>query len=154
MFAGKLIRMKISEKKDWAKLLFTREGLSQKEIASKVGVSAVTINKWVKHDNWDLLKQSLLVTKDEQLRRLYLQLDELNTLIMSRPAGSRFPDSKEADTINKLTGSIRTMETDASIADIVEVCKRLLGWLRPINPVKAMEVGEVFDEFIRESLKR
>jgi transcriptional regulator with XRE-family HTH domain len=146
--------MKISEKKDWAKLLYTREGLTQKEIASRVGVSAVTVCNWVKKENWDLLKQSLLVTKDQQLRRLYLQLDELNTKIMSRPSGDRFPDSKEADTINKLTGSIRTMETEASIADIVEVSKRLLGWLQPINPAKAMELAGIFDEFIKESLKR
>lgn len=154
MFAKNLIKMKISEKKDWAKLLYTREGLTQKEIATKVGVSAVTINNWVKKENWDLLKQSLLVTKDMQLRRLYLQLDELNTVIMKRDIGARFPDSKEADTINKLTGSIRTMETEASIADIVEVCKRLLTWLRPVNPVKAMEMATTFDEFIKESLKR
>lgn len=154
MFAENLTKMKISEKKDWAKLLYTREGLTQKEIAGRVGVSAVTVCNWVKKDNWDLLKQSLLVTKDQQLRRLYMQLDELNTKIMGRPAGDRFPDSKEADTINKLTGSIRTMETEASIADIVEVSKRVLSWLQPINPAKAMEVAGLFDEFIKESLKR
>lgn len=150
----KINQMKISEKKEWAKLLFTREGLTQKEIAAKVGVSSVSVCNWVKKEGWDLLKQSLLVTKDEQLRRLYLQLDELNTVIMKRPVGERYPDSKEADTINKLTGSIRTMETEASIADIVEVCKRLLGWLRPIKPAQAIEVASLFDEFIKESLKR
>ena len=146
--------MKISEKKDWAKLLFTREGLTQKEIAAKIGVSAQSMTKWVKDNEWDRLRQSLLVTRDEQLKRLYMQLDELNSMIMKRPAGERFANSKEADTISKLTVSIRTMETDASIADIVEVCKRVLNYLRPISPTKAKETAEIFDDFIRDTLKR
>jgi len=37
--------MKIKEKEEWAKLLFTLENLSQIEIAEKVGVSKVTVNK-------------------------------------------------------------------------------------------------------------
>lgn len=146
--------MKSTEKKEWAKLLFTKEGLSQTEVAARTGVSKVTINKWVASGEWNKLRQSLLVTRDEQLRRLYMQLDELNTAIMQREQGSRFANSKEADTISKLTVSIRTLETDASIADIVEVCKRILNYLRPISPEKAREVAMIFDDFIKEALKR
>lgn len=146
--------MKTTEKKEWAKLLFTKEGLSQTEVAARTGVSKVTINKWVASGEWNKLRQSLLVTRDEQLRRLYMQLDELNTAIMQREQGSRFANSKEADTISKLTVSIRTLETDASIADIVEVCKRILNYLRPISPEKAREVAMIFDDFIKEALKR
>ena len=35
------------QKKEWAKLLFTKENLTQQEIAERVGVSRVTINKWI-----------------------------------------------------------------------------------------------------------
>ncbi|MFH1121788.1 MAG: helix-turn-helix domain-containing protein [Bacteroidota bacterium] len=148
--------MKAADKKDWAKLLYTKEGLSQKEVAGRTGVSTVTINKWVNANEaeWDKLRKSLLVTRDEQLRRLYMQLDELNTHIMLREKGSRFANSKEADTINKLTVSIRTLETDASIADIVEVCKRVLNYLRPISPEKAREMAMIFDDFIKDTLRR
>ena len=156
MFVGKLIKMKVHEKKEWAKLLYTKENLSQKEVAEKTGVSKVTMSKWVNENNgeWDKLRKSLLVTREEQLRRLYNQLDELNTFITTREAGQRFANSKEADTINKLTVSIRTLETEASIADIVEVCKRLLNYLRPISPAKSKEVALIFDDFIKDTLKR
>jgi uncharacterized protein YjcR len=95
------------QKKEWAKLLFIRENLSQKEIAEKVGISTVTINKWAQADGWTKLKQSMLTTRETQLSRLYMQLDELNTMIMSREAGSRFADSKEADEFNKNDGNRR-----------------------------------------------
>ena len=142
------------QKKEWAKLLYIRENLTQKEIAQKVGSSHITVGKWVKKEGWDKLRQSMLITRETQLSRLYMQLDELNTAIMEREEGKRFPDYKEADTISKLANSIKTMESDASIADIVEVAKRLLNWLRPISPDKTVEVARIFDDFIKDILKR
>ena len=142
------------QKKEWAKLLYIRENLTQKEIAQKVGSSHITVGKWVKKEGWDKLRQSMLITRETQLNRLYMQLDELNTAIMGREEGKRFPDYKEADSISKLTNAIKTMESDASIADIVEVAKRLLNWLRPISPDKTVEVARIFDDFIKDILKR
>lgn len=146
--------MKSSEKKEWAKLLYVKERLSQKEVAAKVVVSTVTMNKWVKAGNWDALRQSMLVTREEQLRRMYMQMEELNTAIMGRKEGERFANSKEADILSKLTVSIRTLESEASIADIMEVAKRLLAYLRPVNAQKAQELALVFDDFIKDTLKR
>jgi transposase len=142
------------QRKDWAKLLYTKEHLSQKEIAERTGVSAVTINKWAKEGEWQKLRQSMLTTKETQIARLYEQLDELNSVIQSRDPGERYANSKEADTLTKLTAAIKSMETDASIADITEVGKRLLEWLRPQNPDKAIEVARLFDDFIKDCLKR
>lgn len=144
----------LQQKREWAQLLYTRENKLQKEIAEKVGVSAQTINKWVQKYNWDKLKQSMLITREEQLRRLYMQLDELNTFIMGREEGQRFANSKEADAISKLAVAIRTLESEANIADIVEVSKRFLNWLRAISPEKAREIAAISDDFIREMLKR
>lgn len=142
------------QKRDWAKLLFVNERLSQKDIAEKVGSSTVSISKWVKEGEWEKLKQSMLVTRESQLSRMYMQLDELNTTIMARPEGQRFPSSKEADTISKLANAIKTMESEASIADIVEVSKRLLTWVRTFNPQQAKDLAMTIDDFIKDSLKR
>lgn len=145
-----------AQKKEWAKTLYIGGGISQKDIAEKVDVSRVTLNKWVNDpdENWEKLKKSLLITRESQLSRLYMQLDELNSSIMAREQGARFANSKEADTINKLTTAIRKMESEASIADIVEVSKRFLNWLRPVSPDKAKEVAGMFDDFIKDNLKR
>lgn len=148
--------MTITEKKDWAKLLYTRENLSQKEISLRTGVSAVTISKWVNADGnaWDKMRKSLLVTREEQLRRLYNQLDELNTAIMNREEGQRYANSKDADIISKLTVAIRTLETEASIAEVVEVCKRVLNYIRPIDPAMAQKISIVFDDFIKNTMSK
>ena len=144
------------QKKEWAKSEFLRGDLSQKEIAEKVGISAVTMNKWANDpdDNWDRLRKSMLITREAQLTRLYMQLDELNSSIMGKPQGKRFADSKEADTISKLAGAIKTLETEASISDVVEVSKRFLNWLRPLAPHKAKEIAAMFNDFIKSLLKR
>lgn len=56
------------QKKEWAKLLFTKENLTQQEIAERVGVSRVTINKWINSENWEHLKVSITITREEQLK--------------------------------------------------------------------------------------
>jgi transcriptional regulator with XRE-family HTH domain len=145
--------MKNADKKEWAMLLITREGYTQKEAAEKVGISKVTMNKWYADGNWERLKQSMLVTRETQLSRLYMQMDELNTAIMNRPEGERFANSKEADTLSKLAGAIEKMESDASIAETVEVGKRFTNWLRSLAPNKAKEVAAMFDDYIKNRLK-
>jgi transposase len=148
--------MNLDQKKELAKLLFVRENQSQKEIAEKVGVSEVTISKWVKANDsaWKRLRQSITITKEEQLRRAYDQLDELNQQIESKPKGQRYPDTKEADTLIKITNTIKNLETEVSISDIVEVTKRFLNWLRPVNLEKAKDFSGYFDSFIKDQFKK
>ena len=105
------------QKIDWAKLLFIKEGLTQKEIAVKVNAAESTISRWTAAGNWDKLKISFVATKEEELARLYMQLRELNDAVMKRPEGERFVTNKEADTLTKLTSSIRTLETESSLSD-------------------------------------
>lgn len=145
--------MKLSEKKDWAKLLFTREHITQKEVALRVGVSERTMSLWVRKENWDKLRASIIVTKEEQLSRIYHQIDELNTSIFTKKEGERFASSSQADTLNKLASAARKLETEASIADIIEVSKRFLNWLRQNDFEKAKEISNLLDAFIKDLLK-
>jgi hypothetical protein len=72
---------------------------------------------------------------------------------MKREEGERFANSKEADSISKLAIAIKTMETEASIADIVEVSKRLLNWMRKYNDSRTVEIANIFNDFIKDSMK-
>lgn len=146
--------MKTEQKKELAKLLFVNEHLTQKEISQRVGVSEKTLSRWVNQEEWRKLRQSLLVTKEEQLRRIYEQIDELNTAIAQREPGQRYANTKDADTLSKLTSAAKNLESDASVSDIVSVAKRFLTWLRPIDMGKAKELSGLFDAFIKEQLKR
>jgi hypothetical protein len=74
----------IGKDKEWAKSLFL-DGLTRKEIAQKTGRTEKTIGKWVTDGNWEKMKQSLLVTKDNQINALYAQLETMNEEIRARP---------------------------------------------------------------------
>ncbi len=145
--------MKTAEKKEWAKLLYTKEHLQQNEVADRVGVSKHTMCIWVKDGGWDKIRQSFIVTKEEQLRRIYMQIDELNSLIMNQPQGKRFANSAQADSLNKLTSAARKLETEASIADIIEVMKRFLNYIKQTDLQKAQEVSKLVDAFVKDTLK-
>lgn len=149
-----MVALKMNDRKRWAQDLICKQGMSQKEAAETVGVTAVTMSKWHKQGNWEALKQSMLTTRTAQLDRLYMQLDELNTLIMQREPGKRFADAKEANTISQLTTSIKKLETEASISDIVEVAKRLGDWMRSQNHPNTLAVVNICNDFIKDLLKR
>jgi transcriptional regulator with XRE-family HTH domain len=152
-YLNKISIMTREEKKEWAKLIFLRENLTQKEISQKVGATEKTISKWVNEGNWDKHKASIIITKEEELRRMYDQLKAMNDAICLREQGQRFATSKEADVLSKLSTTIKNMETDIALADVIEVSKRLINWVRKVDYEKAKELTVLFDGYIREILK-
>jgi len=150
IFAAK--NMKNSDKKDWAKLLYLQGDMTQKEIAAKVDISEQTLCKWVKIDNWEHQRTSLIITKEAQLVLLYEQLALLNKNIKESDAGYATPS--QADTLIKYSAAIRTLETDVSLADVISVASRVLNFIRGIDNEKAKEVAKYFDAFIKDSAKK
>ena len=121
------------QKKDWAKMLYMQGELQSRQIAEKVGVSPVTMSKWSREGNWEMLRAAV------------------NKAIAER--GDKYATSTEADTINKLSAAIAKMEGDYGIADIISVSKQILFWLRKRDPQKAIELSYYFDEFVKEKLR-
>lgn len=140
------------QKKEWAKLLFIKENLTQKEIAEKVGISQQTMTRWVNSERWEELKVSVTITREEQLRNLYRQLAELNKEIANRD-GNRFPTTAEADTITKLANSIEKLETETGLSEIQSTFREFLGWMRKFDLQEAQRLVTLFDEFIKTKLK-
>jgi transcriptional regulator with XRE-family HTH domain len=141
------------KKQELAQLLYTRGGLTQKEIAGKVGVSEVTMSRWANVGKWELLKTSITATREEQLRRLYLQLAEYNTFIETREKGQRYPTAKEADAMNKIAATIERLERETGAVDILNVSKKFLDWLRTFDLPKAQELSDLFDAFLKDNLR-
>nr|DAP56148.1 MAG TPA: Protein of unknown function (DUF1804) [Caudoviricetes sp.] len=139
------------QKKDWAKLLYMQGELQSKQIAEKVGINPVTMSKWSKEGNWDMLRAAITTTREEQVRNMYMQIAEINKVIAARP--DKYATSAEADTINKLSAAINKMEGEYGIADIISVSKQILFWLRKRDPEKAIELSYYFDEFVKEKLR-
>lgn len=122
-----------AQKKEWAKTLYMRENLTQQEIAERVGVSRVTVSNWVRAGKWEEQKAGLTLTRQEQVANLYRQVAEINRAISARAEGERFPNSKEADILGKLSAAIRNMEQETGIADIISVLTGFIEWLRPFD---------------------
>jgi transcriptional regulator with XRE-family HTH domain len=174
---------KKAQEQEYAKYLFTEKGLSQKEIAQKVGVTEKTVGNWVKanDEEWKKIRKSLLNTKKTQISRLYDQLEKLNEEIASRPIVtksmttpikidkegnpltkapeydpivlSNVPTSKEADIISKITKAIQQLEGETSVGAIIETAMGFCDFLRGIDLEFAQEVTRYFDLFISDKLK-
>ena len=142
-----------TQKKEWAQLLYCKESLTQAEIAERVGVSRVTVNNWINKGNWEMLKVSITITKEEQLKNLYRQLTELNDSISKRKAGERFPNAKDADVIAKLAAAIKALETEIGLGDIVSVFSDFLKWVRDVDLNKTKELAPLFDAYVKSKLQ-
>jgi len=145
----------MSDKQYLAKILFTREKLEQKIIAKRVGVSEKTISKWVTDFNWKKIRNRLLVSKEEILNDLYEQLENLHNSIKAKDVGKQFADTKEADIQIKYTASIRNLETDLAIADLVESGIRFIRYMQMAGTFEqVLEVAEFWNSFLLSNFKK
>ena len=142
--------LKPTQRKEFAKLIFLRENITQQEIADRVGVSRATVNKWAKE--WEGLKLNLLQTREERISSTLSQLDELDRSIASKEEGKRFPTTAEADIRRKLTADLEALEQDASVRDIYNVSRGLLDYIRRIDLERAKEISDYFDAYIKDRM--
>lgn len=142
------------QKKDFAKQLYLNDSsITQAEIAERVGVSKVTICKWVKEGKWEDMQVSLLVEKDVQLARLYKQLKMWNDRVEKRPDGEQFLVSKEADAVVKITASIKNLETETNIAEKMATGKEFLSFVRKTSGFEfSKEVAKIFNAYIKSCM--
>lgn len=140
------------QKKDFAKSIYLGEDLTQEEIAERVGVKRQTVSRWIREGNWERHKVSITITREEQLKNLYLQLSELNAAINKKPAGERFANATESDTISKISNAIKKMETDVGLADILSVFKSFVKWLRTYDMARSKEIVPLLDAYIKSKL--
>lgn len=146
--------LNLKQKKEWARTLFLdgTQMFTQQEIADKVGVSRKTINKWVSEEKWGELRISLTMTKDQSIKRLHRQLDDLLYLIETRPMGERHANPTESETINKLSSAIEKLETEVGVKEVVNVSVRVIEFVRKYDNEKAKEIADIFDQFIKSLL--
>lgn len=139
------------EERNYAQILYVNENLTAKEIAARVGVTQKTMGRWIKDGKWDQLRKSMLITKQKMITMMYDQLEALNNSIAERTPA--IPDGKEADVISKITTSIQRLETEASVAETIEVAKSFINYVREYDLELAKEITEHFDSYIQYKMK-
>lgn len=139
----------IKQKKELARILYCEQHLAQNVVAAKVGVTAKTVNGWVAKEKWDELRASFLTTRAQQLSRIYMQLNEINSAILLKAEGARYANSKEADIMAKLTASARSLEMETSAAEIINSITKLIAFTAKSNVKLAQDMTDVADTFIK-----
>jgi DNA-binding transcriptional regulator LsrR (DeoR family) len=147
-----MAELTIKQKKDWAKLLYTKENLTQGEIADRVGVTRITVNKWINAEKWEMLKVSVTMTNEEQLKNLYRQLSELNKTILEREDKARYAMPAEADVIKSLSAAIKNLQTELGLSEITSVFGGLVQFLRTYDPKQVKDIVPVLDAYVKSKL--
>ena len=115
-----------------------------------MGVSRQTIIRWSKEDSWAELKASLSVTPTQLIAQWQQQIAEINRTITSREEGARYATPAEADAMLKLATSIKKIQDDLGISEVISVCMRFLAWLRPLDVEQAKAFNSLMDVFIKD----
>lgn len=119
----------------------------------EIGVSEKTMSKWVNEGKWHDLRKRLLLAKEEQINMLYEQLENLNIAI--KATDKKHADSKQADILIKITASIRNMETDLAIADLIESGIRFIKYMQQVGTTQqVMDIADNWNSFIQASIKK
>lgn len=144
---------KQTDKRQKAKSLYLTGQYDQIEIAAIVGISTRSITKWKAEDAWDDLKESMLTTRENELRRLYKMLRILNDDIDKKADEKKPISSKEADAVLKLTAAIKNLEIETSIAEKVEVGMDFINLVRKEDVELSKQITKWFDIYIQQSIK-
>ncbi len=139
--------------KEIAQMLFLNANLKQKEIATKLGVSEVTVSRWSKAGQWDTLKKNLLTSKHQRLSELYDELEELNRSIRDKD-GYRVADSKEADIRRKLIADIKALEGKYSIAEMTTIAIDFCEFVKQVDSSISEQIMELFNAFIQDNIEK
>ena len=133
------------QKMEWAKLLYTWHDISKSDIAARLNISEAELQEWIEEGKWDGLKKSLILTKDAQLFVLY----ELLQATITRIKSGSSDDPKDIDKVLKLTSSIKNLEGESGVADIIDVAKGYITWLQDEDPAEVLLTTQRFNKYIK-----
>ncbi len=150
-------KKELEEKREYARLLFM-QGETQKIIAEKVGVSAVTINKWVAENGWQEQRAAANITRPELVNKLLHTIDKL----IEQVNESDDPEAMAGlgDKLAKLSTTIERLDKKASIVDVIEVFMAFSKWMQfrmsfddGITPELLKTINKYHDLYINELLQ-
>lgn len=139
--------LKKTQERDYAKLLFTQLGLTQKEVASKVGVTEKTIGKWKDEENWEELKTVLTTTRSTVIKNLQRQME-----LWQMKIGDELAGTKEVDILVKLANAINSLEKETGISEMVDTGMKFIQFLQQHDMDLAKKNAHWFDIFIKTKM--
>ena len=108
----------LNTERELAKLYFVG-GWSQKNIAEKIGVSAQTVNRWAKDDNWDSLRAAKTISRKELVLKMLQKIDQ------RLEEGDWTPDE-----MVKAASAIGKLDKSTNAVTVIEVMTAFNKWIR------------------------
>lgn len=136
-----------AQRQELARMYFM-QGMKQKEIADKVGVSRNTICAWIRDGKWDTVRAAKTITRSELVKKMLNDLDE-------KLAAGQWT----ADEIIKVASAIEKLDKQTNIVTITEVFTAFNQWLvsrmqvdSELTPEIVKIINTYQDKFISEKL--
>jgi uncharacterized protein YicC (UPF0701 family) len=114
---------KKEDKKHLAKILYIDVGLSQTEIAERLGTNQPQISRWVMAEGWDALKAANRVTGKQIAADLYKRIFEISQLVEKE---KRTITINETDQISKLNACIRDLDKSADLPTYMQAFEEFI----------------------------
>jgi len=145
-------KVELEQLKEFAKILYTRDRLTQQEVSARTGVHFNTINNWVAAGNWKKLQRNFNLEREQQLAKMLDELIELNNDIGEKPKGKRYADFRESAVRDRLVRNIKDLHTGPSPADAVSNCIAVVDFFANIDMAKARQVSDWLDQYVQSIL--
>ncbi len=152
-------KKELEQKKELARLYYM-QGESQKVIADKVGVSVVTLSKWVDTGGWKEKKAGMNVTRPEIVNKNLVLISRLLDRLNAEDIDLK-DIGKIVDQVSKLAAAIERIDKKANVIDAIEVFTALNRWLearmewdKQVTPELLAQISHYQDLYISEQLKK
>ena len=146
----------IEKKKSLARVLYL-SGIEQKEIADKVGVSAVTVSKWSTDGKRKEARAAKNITRPELVNKLLLTIDKLIEQVNESEDAAMIAGL--GDKLAKLSAVIEKLDKKANVVDAIEVFMAFSKWLEfrsqndpELTPDLIKAINKYQDKYIVEAM--
>ncbi len=126
---------------------------TQIEIAEMTGVTPKTIGDWKAEGDWESLKESMLTSRENELKNLYKILKNVNEKTIEDIDAKRRVNPKDADAVIKYTAAIKNLELETSIADKVEIGTAFINDVRKTDMELAKVIAAHYEVFLKSYIK-
>ncbi len=142
--------------REHARLLFM-QGVPQKVIAEKTGVSPQTITKWVNNSGWAEQRAATNISRPQLINKVLTAIDRM--LEEANASDDPAVRAALADKLAKFASTIERLDKKTSVVDMIETAMAFSKWLQfrmsfdpSITPELFKTITNYLDMFVNEQV--
>jgi len=146
---------KIYDSKREMAYLYFMQGLLQKEICEKVGISAVSLKKWKEAGMWEEKRSANNITRPELVNKM---LKSINVLLDEAISNKK---EVNTDSLAKLASAIERLDKKNNVINDIETFTNFNTWLQSriaidndLTTTLIKDINKFQDLFIHERLNK